>query len=69
MWLKDVSFLTLLMCATLKRAAVHFWCCYMSGKGGLFQLVLKKERPFSNVRVFDLYKYNAGAFNMPTLYQ
>ena len=45
------------MCATLKHAAVHSWCCYMSGKGGLFQLVFKKGRPFLNVRVFELYKY------------
>ena len=62
MLLKDVLLLTLFMCATLKHAAVHSWCCYMSGKGGLFQLVLKKGRPFLNVLVFELYKYTSTIF-------
>ena len=57
MLLEDVTFLTLFMCATLKHAAVHSWCCYMSGKSGLLQLVFKKGRPFLNVHVFELYKY------------
>ena len=57
MLLKDASILTYFMCATLEYATVHSWCCYMSGKGGLFQVVFKKGRPFLNVRVFELYKY------------
>ena len=35
----------------------------MSGKGGLFQLLLKKGRPFLNVRVFELYKYTSTIFD------
>ena len=51
------------VCHTLKHAAVHSWCCYTSGKGGLFQVVLKKRHPFLNVRVFELYKYTSTIFD------
>ena len=38
----------------------------MSGKGGLFQLLLKKGRPFLNVRVFELYKYTPVPYLIPS---
>ena len=36
------------------------------GKGGLFQLVLKKGRPFFNVRVFEMYKYIPVPYLIPS---
>ena len=43
------------------------WCTllvmFMSGKGGLFQLVFKKGHPFFNLRVFELYKYTSTIFD------